>query len=131
MKNRNELILSIRGNSLGNITKHCTAEERFQNETLRPILKLNNDLWIASFKNYISTHKFNFYTLSLEDKLTFIESAIQKDIKYRNILIGMTICWFTTSEFEQYTSNSSNLNKRIINLIIERLKSQIQLFESV
>ncbi len=32
-------------------------EERFQNETLRPILKLQNPLFIAVFHNYIEKRK--------------------------------------------------------------------------
>jgi hypothetical protein len=35
----------------------------FQNEVLRPILKLQNDLFIASFKNYSAKYKdFNSQT---------------------------------------------------------------------
>ncbi|MBF6653539.1 glyoxalase, partial [Flavobacterium columnare] len=34
---------------------------------------------------------------------------------------------FTLDDYTEYTKNSSNLNKRMINLIIERLKNNIQL----
>ena len=36
-----------------------SIEEEFQNETLRPIIKLQHDLLIAFFKEYISTKKKN------------------------------------------------------------------------
>ena len=39
------------------------AEERFQNATLRPILKLQNPLLLAVFRNYIEKHKGVFYEL--------------------------------------------------------------------
>ncbi len=54
-------------------------EERFQNETLRPILKLKNPLLIAVFRNYIQKRKGVFYELSLEKKLAYIESSLIKD----------------------------------------------------
>lgn len=131
MENRDELIIKLRGNTIGLVSENSSAEENFQNQTLRPILKLNNDLFIASFKNYIAKHKYDFYSFSVEKKLAFIENAIQRDIKYRNALKGMIMGWFTTEEFENYIKNSSNLNKRMMNLLLERLKSQVQLFELV
>jgi len=48
------------------------VEERFQNETLRPILKLQNPLLIEVFHNYIEKRKGVFYELSLEKKLDYI-----------------------------------------------------------
>ena len=58
-----------------------------------------------------------------------IENAIQKDIKFRNALKGMIIGLFTTEEYVVYIKNSSSLNKRMMVMLIERLKSQSQLFD--
>jgi hypothetical protein len=41
----------------------------------------------------------------------------------------MIIVLFTTDEYALYIQNSSSLNKRMMNLLIERLKSQVQLFD--
>lgn len=111
------------------VTSLMSFDEKFQNKTLRPIVKLQNDLFILVFRNYISKHKNVFYTLSLEKRLQYIENAIQKDIKFRNSLKGMVIGQFTIEEYELYIQNSSSLNKRMMNLVIERLKSNIQLLE--
>ena len=129
MTTRDYYISENRGETLGIVTEQSSAEERFQNSTIRPILKLQNDLLIAVFKNYVSKHKNDFYTYSVEKKLQFIENAIQKDIKFRNSLKGIVIGLFTLDEYYDYIQNSSNLNKRMMNLVIERLKSQVQLFE--
>jgi hypothetical protein len=129
MNQRDQLIKEIRGESLGNVSNQSSSDELFQNEVLRPILKLQNDLFIASFLNYISKYKRDFYTKTVENKLSIIENAIQKDIKFRNSLKGMIIGLFTTDEYMLYIQNSSSLNKRMMNLLIERLKSQVQLFE--
>jgi len=129
MNQRDIFIKEIRGESLGNISNQSSSEELFQNEVLRPILKLQNDLFIASFLNYISKYKRDFYSKTVENKLAIIENAIQKDIKFRNALKGMIIGLFTTDEYALYIQNSSSLNKRMMNLLIERLKSQVQLFD--
>lgn len=111
------------------VTPLMSADEQFQNKTLRPIVKLQKELFILVFKNYVSKHKNVFYTLSLDKKLNYIENAIQRDIKFRNSLKGMVIGQFTLEEYETYIQNSSALNKRMMNLVIERLKSKIQLLE--
>lgn len=129
MKTKDEAILEIRGESIGDVFETSTLEEKFQNQTLRPILKFQNDLFIEVFKNYATKQKGVFFSLSPEKKMQYIENSIQRDIKFRNSLKGIIIGMFTISEYKEYILNSSNLNKRMMNLLIERLKSQIQLFE--
>jgi hypothetical protein len=107
-----------------------SLDEQFQNRTLRPIIKLQNGLLVAAFQNYITKHKNKYYELSLENQLGYIENSIQRDIKFRNSLKGMIIGQFTLEEYEEYIKNSSALNKRMMNMVIERLKGQIQLFEA-
>ena len=106
------------------------AEERFQNETLRPILKLQNPLFIEVFHQYIEKRKGVFYDLGLEKKLAYIESSLIKDQKFRNSVKGMIIGHFTVAEYRQYSIYSSALNKRMMNMVIERLKDQVQLFDA-
>jgi len=104
-------------------------EERFQNETLRPILKLQNPLLIEVFQNYIQKRKGMFYELSVEKKLDYIESSLIKDQKFRNSVKGMLIGHFTVEEYKVYQQQSSSLNKRMMHLVIDRLKDQVQLLE--
>ena len=111
------------------ITENMSSDERFQNETLRPVAKLLDDLLVAAFRNYITKHKNAFYDLNLEKRLLYIENAIQKDIKFRNSLKGMIIGQFTLNEYETYIQNSSALNKRMMNIVKERLQANLQLLE--
>jgi hypothetical protein len=108
-----------------------SSEEYFQNNTLRPVIKLQNDLLVAVFKNYIKKHKNVFQTYTVDKRLDYIDNAIQRDIKFRNSLKGIVIGHFTAEEYSKYIDNSSALNKRMMNLVKERLKSNIQLLEPV
>ena len=108
---------------------NMTSEEFFQNKVLRPIIKFQNDLFIEVFKNYIRKNKNKFYELNVENRLHYIERAIQKDIKFRNSLKGMILGQFTVNEYTEYIKNSSSLNKRMMNLVIKRLQDQVQLLE--
>lgn len=129
MESRDIGLTELRTNSIGNITVNSSTEEVFQNQTLRPILKFQNDLFVEVFRNYAVKQKNVFFTLPPQKKMDYIEHVIQRDIKFRNALKGMVIGLFTTKEYQEYIQNSSNLNKRMMNMVIERLKSQIQLFE--
>ncbi len=129
MEARDNNVLELRGESLGMITNQSSIEEVFQNRTLRPILKLQNDLFIQVFINYAIKQKNVFFSLTPEKKMAYIENVIQRDIKFRNSLKGMVIAFFTLDEYAEYILNSSNLNKRMMTMLVERLKNQIQLIE--
>ncbi len=127
MELRDTHVLELRGEALGTITTQSSFEEVFQNQTLRPILKMQNDLFVQVFINYAIKQKNVFFSLTPEKKLMYIENVIQRDIKFRNSLKGMVIALFTLDEYAEYILYSSNLNKRMMNMLIERLKSQILL----
>ncbi len=129
MEARDTHVLELRGEAFGTITNQSSIEEVFQNQTLRPILKTQNDLFIQVFINYAIKQKNVFFSLTPEKKMAYIENVIQRDIKFRNSLKGMVIALFTLEEYAEYIQISSNLNKRMMNMLVERLKSQIQLIE--
>jgi hypothetical protein len=129
MEARDNNVLELRGETLGTITNQSSVEEVFQNRTLRPILKLQNDLFIQVFINYVLKQKGTFFELSPEKKMSYIENVVQRDIKFRNSLKGMVIAFFTLDEYAEYIQISSNLNKRMMNMLIERLKSNLQLIQ--
>jgi len=132
METRSKLLLKIRPEiPSAKIYESMSNDEAFQNKTLRPIIKMQNDLFIAVFKNYISKRKNVFYELTLQKQMAYIENAIHKDMKFRNSLKGMVIGQFTIEEYELYIINSSALNKRMMNIVKERLLSSIQLFEKL
>lgn len=131
MSSRSELVIKIRPNIDAPNLSQTLAQESFQNNVLRPILKLQNELLIMVLKNYFKKHKNSFYSLSLEKRLLYIEHAIQKDIKFRNSLKGIIIGMFSVEEYQTYLLDSSALNKRMMGMLIERYQSQIQVFDAL
>ena len=128
MNDRDSQLMTLRP-ELGQVKTHdqMSDQEYFQNQTLRPILKLQNELILALFRHYVDKHKGVFYEISPERKMDYIESAIHKDMKFRNILKGLVLGQFTLEEYQRYSADSSAINKRILSMIKERLKSQVQL----
>ncbi|WP_298535242.1 glyoxalase [uncultured Algibacter sp.] len=130
MNSRQFHLKSIRPEiSSATINDDMSSDERFQNSVLRPAIKFQNDLLIEVFRNYITKHKSVFYDLILDKRMDYIENAIQKDMKLRNSMKGMIIGLFSVEEYLIYIENSSALNKRMMNLVKERLLSNIQLLD--
>ncbi|MFT6971752.1 MAG: hypothetical protein ACJAXX_002326 [Roseivirga sp.] len=105
--------------------ENSTDEEKFQTLTLRPILKLQNELILGLFKNHIVESKHAFYALSAENKALFIENSLQKNIVLKNKLLGVALGMLTIEELTVYNTNISLYNKRIASLLIERIRSQV------
>ena len=129
MNARDTFLNQFRGQTIGSLTAESTTEESFQNIVLRPILKLQNDLFVALLINYIDKNTPGFYSKTIDVKLTVLENVIQKDIQFRNVMKGIIIGLFTADEYVIYAKNSSNINKRMMSMLAERLKSQVHLFE--
>ncbi len=102
-----------------------SQEERFQNDVLRPIIKLQHDLIVVFFENHTLHKKLNFYDLSALKKSDLIVSIFNKDSQFKIEFRGLIIGHFTVSEFAIYQNMSSEINKRIYTMIKERLLSLI------
>ena len=111
---------------LKNLINSNTSDlERFQNEVLRPIIKMQNNLLVALFKNYIRNRKIEFKKLKAEVQENKINSILTKDINFKNILIGSIIGHLNKNEIEIYLKSKSELNKRIIQMVKQRLQDNL------
>ena len=107
------------------VKKHTTEIESFQNTIVRPIIKMQHPLLIASFKNYLEKRKVDLQSCSDLEINNKIKSIYNKDISYRNISLGLIIGHFSTSEFSYYINYSSEINKRIIKIIHQRVHNSL------
>jgi hypothetical protein len=121
---REKTIISIR--PLLNLppVEDTTAIESFQNETLRPILKLQHDIVVALFKYNIRQRNTPFETLSNASREKAIVLILQKDLALRNQLFGMIVGLFICSELRFYLENEPELSKRLRDLLTQRIASE-------
>jgi len=103
--------------------------ENFQNQTLRPILKLQNDLLLQVFSHHLQKRKTR-QTGGLDlmpdrEKAVFIQNGIQKDVAFRHLLIGMVAGHFTLAEWRFFALHEAELTRRIATLLTQRLQSQL------
>jgi hypothetical protein len=105
-----------------------SIEEHFQNETLRPIIKLQHYLLVDYFRMYLISKKIQFKELSNLKKNEMIAIVFKKDNAFKSELKGMIIGHFTVEEFMVYSNSKSDFNKRILTMIEQRITSVIDLF---
>ena len=111
---------------LKNLINSNTSDlERFQNEVLRPIIKMQNNLLVALFNNHIRNRKIEFNKLKAEVQENKINSILTKDINFKNILLGSIIGHFNKNEIKIYLKSKSELNKRIIQMVKQRLQDNL------
>ena len=110
------------------INKGTLGFEKFQNEVIRPIIKMQNNLLIILFQNYIKQRKIDFYNLKKEKQKERINIILIKDVVFKNIILGSIIGHFSEEELIFYTKNTAELKKRIIQITKQRLQDNTQLF---
>ena len=132
MKDRDQILMSLRPTiSRIDLEKVSQPEESFQNRTLRPILKLQQNVIIELVKSYLCQHKAKYAVMPLHEKIKLIESVLQKDLKLKSTLQGIVIGQFTLLELKEFNSNSQNLSKRIAHLLQQRIIDSIMLLDDL
>ncbi|SEE60746.1 hypothetical protein SAMN04487765_3365 [Tenacibaculum sp. MAR_2010_89] len=96
--------------------------EDFQNRTVRPILKLQNELIVELFMFFCAKQKIDILNIKREKFNKTVNTITRKNITLRNQLLGLIIGQFTVKEFEFYKENDSEVNKRILTMIGQRIK---------
>ncbi len=131
MTDRDQQLLALRPSiPAALLTETISEEENFQNETLRPILKLQNPLLLVLFRQYIKRRKNEFHQLPEPQRPTYVQRALQKDAVLRNTVKGIVIGHFTEAEWERYVALSQPLDKRMLQMATQRLQSQLDALQA-
>ncbi len=97
--------------------------ERFQNETLRPIIKSLNDLLFVYFQNYAEINKITLKNATVDQINKFITTAFLKDHQLKNELKGFVIGHLSIEEYHFYKFSTKEINKRILGIVKQRILS--------
>lgn len=98
----------------------ATEAEDFQNKVLRPIIKMQSDLLIAHLNAKLDSLKVD---LSLHNSLKqeeILTKLFHKDQAFKREIVGMVIGQFDTKEYESYVSVNKEINRRIVQIVLNR-----------
>ncbi len=123
---RDQSILKLRAEipSIENL-QTTTDVEVFQNNTLRPILKFQNDALIHTFLLDLKSKKQDLKTLNTKQRQLLIDNHFRINSNLRQVLLGMVLALFSSDEMRLYDSVYKEVNKRIFSLLKARLKDQL------
>lgn len=128
MNNRSTLLKSIRPKIEVDNTK-STELEIFQSVSLRPILKLQNEIIFALINNFLAEHKVVVKNLTDNKKIERLHDIFKNNIQQKQLLFGVVIGHFTHEEILFYNLNKKEVTKRIITMLLERVCSQLDNLE--
>lgn len=128
MREKEEYLVSIRPEipGLGKNGSYFNSVEEFQNACLRPIIKFQNDIIIKTFQK-----EKNLKTVlsrgnnSRDQTLGIISHYIKMNKAISYLYVGIIYGLMTLRESEFYLQNHKELNKRIVQMISERINSFI------
>ena len=96
-------------------------EELFQNMVLRPVIKMQHDLLIMRVKSHFSSKRVLFNVMDNKKRTEAIIQAFQSDHNLKKEIQGMIIGQLTVLEFQQYLKIERSLNKRIVQMVRNRM----------
>ncbi len=97
--------------------------ETFQNQTLRPIIKMLHSSLMLHFSSILMRKKSVYFKLSIEQKNPYIQSIFKTEQRYKAEIKGMVMGHFQSKEFEYYLANAPQIDKRIYSIIEARILS--------
>jgi len=96
-------------------------EELFQNMVLRPVIKMQHDLLIMRVKSHFSSKRVLFNVMDNKKRTEAIIKAFQSDHNLKKEIQGMITGQLSLVEFQQYLQMERSLNKRIIQMVRNRM----------
>lgn len=108
------------------IVKENTLDvEKFQNTSLRPIIKMQHAFIFGLFQGYLSKRKIDFNSINASKRRAKVKSIFVKDLNFKYLILGVIIGHFSSEEFQSYQENASEFNKRIIQICIQRVQDTL------
>ena len=100
-------------------------EELFQNMVLRPVIKMQHDILILRVKSYFTSKRVMFNMMDKKKRTVAIEQAFLGDNAFKKEIQGMILGQLNTDEFQNYLKSERSMNKRIIQMVRNRMLDSI------
>jgi hypothetical protein len=106
-------------------TEGTTDMEHFQNAVLRPVIKFQHDLILGLVQHHAHFDDLIKNKGPRTDFQLRVQQFVAKQNDLKNQLIGCVLGNFTREEFTEYRKNPNEQNKRIIQMIVQRVTDTV------
>lgn len=98
----------------------------FLHLTLRPVLKLQNDLLLAAVADFAADHHIPLAKASLPDQQRLLAELLARNTKLRYTLVGLVTACFTGEEYAFYRQHRGEVKRRLHELAQRRVLDQTE-----
>ena len=96
----------------------------FLHATLRPVLKLQNDLLLVAVADFVLDHHIPLAAASDTDRQRLLAELLGRNTKLRYTVVGLITGLFTAEESAFYRPHRPELNRRLLDLARQRVLDQ-------
>ena len=93
--------------------------------TLRPVLKLQNELLLAVVADFALDYRLPLAPAAPADQQRLLAELLRRNARLRATVLGLVTGLFTTAEYAFYRQQRPELNRRILALARQRVGSQL------
>jgi len=98
--------------------------ERFQNETLRPILKLLNPTILRLVADRLARYGTGFAKMDPADQERRLRNLLKEDSRLKRTLLGAVVGHLTEDELDTYLAHEDEVRRRIVPMLLQRAQDQ-------
>jgi len=107
-------------------TSESGLVERFQNETLRPILKLLNPTILRLVADRLSRYGVGFAAMDRDNQRDRLRNLLKEDGRLKRTLLGMVVGHLTEDELDTYLAHKDEVRRRTVPMLLARAQDQIE-----
>jgi hypothetical protein len=108
-----------------NLDRSSSEVELFQNKVLRPIIKLQHELIMCCFSDFIAQNKVLLNEYNEEKKKIYLQKLFKTNTVLKTELRSLIIGLFTLEEYKHFLSIKPMVIKRINTIIQNRITSNL------
>lgn len=95
----------------------------FQHQVLRPLLKLQHELLAATVTDFALDYHVPLATAAPAEATRLRTDLLARNARLRATLVSLVAGQLTAPEFAFYRQHRAELNRRLLDLVVERLAS--------
>ncbi len=105
-------------------TAEAGPVERFQNETLRPILKLLNPTILRLVAERLVRYGTGFAEMDPVDQERRLRNLLKEDSRLKRTLLGTVVGHLTEDELDTYLAHEDEVRRRTVPMLVQRAQDQ-------
>jgi len=106
-------------------TSESSPVEQFQNETLRPVLKLLNPTILRLVAARLVRYGVGFASMDRTDQRDRLRNLLKEDGRLKQTLLGMVVGHLTDGELTVYLDHKEEVRRRCVPMLLARAQDQI------